>query len=127
MLPAAAISVSISQASDSPFHTLCFQKVVTKTPPRKLKITLCIFSCLTAPSPLAIAERVARCVPLAIPGSWCEQRWGMGLPTATPWWLCGPQHSHTLIPRGLSCLLGVAGKDRSDLQTEIRCQCKGQL
>lgn len=106
MLPAATISASISQTSDSPFHTLCCQKVVMKTPPRRLKITLAIFSCLTAVSPLAIAERVAPHVPLAILGSQCEQRWGTGLPTATPWWLCGAQHSHTPIPGGLSACWG---------------------
>lgn len=40
MLPAAAICVSISQTSSSLFHTLCFQKAVTKTPPGKLDDTL---------------------------------------------------------------------------------------
>lgn len=117
----------VTSSSNSPFHAPCFQKVVMEPPPRKLKIHLMVS--LTAATPLAIAEQVAALVLLVIPGSQFEQRQGMGLPTTTLWLLCGPQHSHVPTPwgaRGL-CLLRVAGNDISDLETEIRHQCKGQL
>lgn len=125
MLPAAAICASISQTSNSPFHTLCFQKVVMRTPPRKLKIHLMIslFDCCSSFGHCRACSSTC-----AIGDTW-QSVWakvGYGVthnyPAAavvavrTP---AQPRTYSTGCTRTL-CLLGVAGNDRNNLETEIR-------
>ena len=129
MLPTAAICASISQTSNSPFHTLCFQKVVRKTPPRKLKahLMMSLFDCCSS-----FVHCRAGGSTCAIGDTWQSVRAKVcyevthNYPVVALWTPAQP-HTYSTGCTMTLCLLEVTGNDRSDLETEIRHQCKGQL